>query len=692
MLFEPIMIGNKQLRNRTALLPMGMEVDEYYMSDKLVDLYSQMSKGGIGMITVGGVIPCDCSNVSHQYPAGSHSIGAWSDDFIPGLKKLTDGIREGGALSCAQLDIHYEWRADGSKPFEAVGPSDGPGGPFVKKLRELTIDEIHLIVEQFGDACRRCKEAGFDLVEIHAGIGYLLCRFLSSFSNRRTDQYGGSIENRARIVCEVIENCRKKAGEDFPIVCRFNADDYMPGGNTMDDAKALISIFEKCGVAAFSIQAGFHEATRPLVNQFVPEAPLIDMTYELKKLAHVPVIAGYRIARADTCEEIIASGKADIVGMGRALLADPCFVGKMESNNKKDIRPCICCCRCLDSTFVGRKLTCSMNADIASDLGLPERSPAEKKKKVVVIGAGPGGMEAARVAAIRGHDVTLVDKGKHLGGLLNLAAVLNEFLEPVIDWYALQLRNLSVTTMLGTEASAALVGSLKPDAVVVSPGGEAIVPDIPGIDGKNIIGSVELKGLVAGKAPKKGLMWKCAAVGTGLFGNNKKFMRWGMSLPWPVKKNVVVIGGGFAGCEVAHSMMKGRRVTVLEPSSRPLRDMGPVTKGTQLDLLKKGGVTIMTDTVVKEVLPTGVLAVNTKTGEEIKVSADTVMPSLGVQENTTLFNELSKEFESVYLIGDGAGAQPAPEAKEGERPVPEWELARRIREAVRDGFNVGMGL
>lgn len=689
---DPIRIGNLEMRNRTALLPMGMEVDNYYMSDKLVDLYAQMSEGGLGLLTVGGVAVCDNFNVVHQYPAGSHGIGAWQDDFIPGLKRLTDAIRAGGALSCAQLDIHYEWRADGSQPFEAVGPSDGPGGPFVKHLRELTVDEIHQIVEQYGDACRRCKEAGFDMVEIHAGIGYLLSRFLSPFANKRTDEYGGSLENRARIIIEIMDNCHAKCGDDYPLMVRYNGEDYMPNGLTMADAIKLVPIFEKAGSVALSIQAGFHECPRPLVNQFVPDGVLVDMASIIKQHASVPVIAGYRIARPELARSIISEGKADIVGMGRANLADPAFVKKMLSGHDEDIRPCICCCRCLDSTFVGRELTCSMNADIASDLGLPERKPTEKKKKVVVVGAGPAGMEAARVAAIRGHNVILIDKNKHVGGLTNMAAVLNAQLERVPVWYEAQLKKLGVDVRMNEEISADAIMALGADEIIVAPGGDVIIPDIPGMDNKNVFGSFELKSMLAGHAPKKGIMWSGAAFAMRFLGNNKPFMRWGMGLPWPVKKNVVVIGGGFAGGEVAEAMMKGRNITIIEEGPRILEDLGPVTKGTETELLKKGGVKVLTKHKAVEITPKGVKAKNLETDEIVFIPAGTVMPSLGVDRNEALYDELKKRTENVSLVGDAVGAQTAPAPKEGERPTPKWELGRRIREAVRDGYTAAMNI
>lgn len=643
------------------------------------------------MVTLGAVVVCDMFDVKHQYPAGSHAIGCWSDQFIPGLERMAKAIKSHGAVACAQLDLHYEWREDETKPFESVGPSKGPGGPFVKELRELTKEEIKAMVSQFGDAALRCKKAGYQVVEIHAGIGYMLCRFLSSYSNRRTDEYGGSIENRLRIVREVIADCQAKAGKDYPLIVRFNIDDYMPNGNTIADAEKIITILQEDGVACFNLQAGFHESTRPLVNQFVPEGPLVDMAAKLKNISKVPIITGYRISDITFAEKALAANKCDIIGMGRPFLADPSIVKKAISGHAEDIRPCISCCRCLDSTFVGRKLTCTMNAELASDLGLPENARTDNPKKIVIIGAGPSGMEAARVAAIRGHKVTILEKGRHLGGLLNLASVLNPFLENVITYYTGQMKKLPIDIRLKTEATPELLRKLKADHIIVAPGGDVIEPVVPGIKGKNVIGSQELKRLVAGVKPKPGFMWACAAIGTRFFGNNKGFMRWGMSLPWPIKKDVVIIGGQFAGCEVADSLMKGRNITIVDEGKKPADDLGIVTRGTELAILKENGVTFKMRTKVTEVTRNGLKVVNLDDGKEEFIPAKTIIPSLGATSNTELYDKLSKTLDNVHLIGDGSGntVEAEPSVHDG-RPAPNWEKARRLREAVKDGYEIGM--
>jgi len=342
---------------------------------------------------------------------------------------------------------------------------------------------------------------------------------------------------------------------------------------------------------------------------------------------------------------------------------------------------------------VGRDFTCTVNPCIGkSDKGLPIDHPAKTSKHVVIVGAGPGGMEAARVATIRGHKVTLIDKGRHLGGLLNLASVLNEFLEPLLDWYTLQLGALPIDLRLKTEATVSLLKQLNPDEIIIAPGSEVIAPDIPGIDGKQVIKSSDLKLLVMGKAPKKGFLWRCAAIGTSLFGNNKSFMRFAMLLPWPIKKEVVVLGGGFAGCEVALELMKKkRRVTIVEESDKILADQGPVTKGTEIALLKEKEVRTITGANVTKIMKDHVVIRYRETGQEESIPAKSVVSSVGISKNRALFEEVARAFDSVHLIGDAVGLDEASEQlAPNERPQPYWEKARRVREAVRDGYQVAM--
>lgn len=671
-LFTPIKIGNVEARNRVMMLPMGMGYsDDYYINDRNIDFYAQRAQGGCGLITVGTNMVTDLWGTKPQYASQKECVGIWDDKFIPALKKLTTAIRDAGAKSICQLNICYEWRRDSSHPLEAVGPSAGVGGPFSIPLRELTVEEIEIMVGHFGDGARRAKEAGYDILQLHLGIGYMLSRFISSYSNNRTDKYGGTIEKRCQIVLDIIEDIKKKAGADIPIMVRISADDFMPGGNKIEDTKKIIPILEKAGIAAFDIQAGFHEAPQPLTNEFVPDGVNVPLAAEIKKVTNLPVSVGYRIDGVEQAENIIQDGSADFIGMGRALIADPEWANKGIEGHPETIRRCIVCSRCLDSVFKGEDLRCTVNPEILSTLGKPK--PASVKKTVAIIGAGPGGMEAARVAALRGHKVVLFDKGNRLGGSLVLASVLNHRLPRVVNWYKQELSKLPIDIRLKTVVTPALLEQLRPDEIIVSPGGEPIIPNVPGINGKNVLTPYDLKDMVAGKAPKKGLLWLGAAIGAKMFIGAPDFVSKILSFHWPIKKRLVVIGGGFAGCEVAHSMMKGREVTVIEESKKPGYDIGIINRKTQLDIMKKAGVKLEVLTKVKEITPNGVKII-AEDGVQGFIPADTVIVSVGVKENRELFNQLTRKFKNVHLIGDGAGGN---------------EI-RRTKEAVRDGFEIGM--
>lgn len=668
-LFEPIKLGNVELKNRVVMLGMSTGLgDNYSVTDRLVDFYSARAKGGTALMILGSAYVADFRGTDPGYKTINAGSGIWSDEFIPGLKKLTTAIRENGGKSCCQLALCCEWRANSEAPLEGVGPSEGPGGPGVRKLRELTVDEIHLIIDQFSDGARRAREAGFDMIEFHCGIGYFINRFISSFSNKRTDEYGGTLEKRMRFLLEVIAASKKKAGDDYPIICRISGDELMPGGHTMVETKQIVPILEKAGVAALSVQAGWHESPQMLVQQWVPAGAWVYMAEEVKKITKVPVMAAYRIDSAELAEDIVAQGRADMVGLARALIADPEFANKAREGRPETIRRCIACCRCLDDIFVGETVHCSVNAAMGRDL----EQPAPGNKKVVVIGSGPSGMEAARIAAKRGHKVTLFDRNSRLGGLLVMAQILNERLERLVSWFNQELRGLPIDIRLNTEVTTALLDQMKPDVIIVAPGGEPIVPDVPGVNGKNVLGGFDMKKMIEGHAPKAGLLWTLAALGAKYFGGNPAFMRWGMTLPWPVKKRLAIIGGGFAGCEVAMGMMAGREVTIIEESKSIGRDIGIVDKRPTMDILKNGGVKMETLTKVRVITPEGV-RVGKADGSEGFIAADTVMLSLGVKENRSLAEQLSARYKNVHLIGDACGGG-----------------IRRIREAIADGFALGM--
>ncbi|MDO5042665.1 MAG: FAD-dependent oxidoreductase [Slackia sp.] len=686
-LLEPVKIGNVELRNRFVMLPMTIEkVDNYHIVDDLVDFYEQRAKGGLGLIEIGSCYVSDCYDSTPKYHTTTGACGIWGDEFIPGFKRVADACHKHGAKVAAQLQLCYEWRANGDDPLISVAPSaDVMSGPFVgMPEHELTVDEIHTIVKQYGQAARRAKEAGIDIIEIHAGIGYMVMRFLSKYSNHRTDEYGGSEENRARLLTEIIDEIHETCGKDMPILVRMSADDLMPGGNRIEDTLKIVPIVEAHGIDAWSIQAGFHEAPRPVANALVPEGEFIDLAKQVKTVSKLPVFPGTRITGLEMCKKVVDEGYGDMVGMGRSFIADPDLPNKVAAGHPEQVRSCIVCSRCLDNIFIGKPCQCSVNANVFnSELGLPEDHPAETKKNVVIIGAGPAGLEAARVADIRGHKVTLIDHSDRLGGLINMAQVLNDKMENYVSYWNAEMANHpNIDIRLKTEATPELIRSLNPDEVLVAPGGKVLDLDFPGRDSKNVVSSQDIKDMVAGKVPEgKGMLWKAAVAAIKAQGGTVGFMRMGLNMASGptavVGKRLLIVGGGFAGLETAGAMNSNREVTVIDTAKKLGNGIGIIDKNPELRKLKSEGVNLMPSTELVEVNKKGAKVRNIETGEEQFIECDTVLLSLGVQQNTDLYDQIKKDFPEAKLLGDAV--------------TPDGKVFRTL-EAVKGGFTTAMAL
>ena len=687
-LLEPLKIGNVELKNRFIMLPMTIEkVDNYHVTDDLVDFYEQRAKGGVGLIEIGSCYVCDCFGTEPKYHTTTGACGCWDDEFIPGYKRIADVCHPHGAKIAAQLQLCYEWCASGDDPLLSYAPSaDVPSGPFVgMPEREYTKEEIAEVVKQYGQAARRCKEAGIDIIEIHAGIGYMVMRFLSKYSNHRTDEYGGSPENRARLLTEIIDEIHRTCGDDMPILIRISADDLMPDGNRIEDTLELIPIIEAHGVDAWSIQAGFHEAPRPVANQIVPEGEFIGLAKQCKTVTNKPVWPGTRINSLDMCDKVVNEGYGDAVGMARQFIADPATAGKVAAGHPEQVRPCIVCSRCLDNIFIGKPCQCSVNANVwqGVEVGLPEDHPADQKQHVVVVGAGPGGMEAARVAALRGHKVTVVDHSDRVGGLLNMAQVLNANIEPLVTYWQGEAKlHPNINVVLKQDVDVNYLKSLNPDQVILSPGGGIIPIDVPGIDGKNVVKSEDIKAMCNGKVPEgKGMLWKAAVAAIKAQGGTVGFMRMGLNMASGptaiVGKRVVVVGGGFAGLEVAEAMCDNREITVIDPAKKLGNGIGIIDKNPTLNLLKKKGVKLMPLTELIEVTKKGAKVKNVETGEEQLLECDTVLTSVGVEANTSLYDEVVKVWPHAKLIGDAT--------------TPAGKVYRTL-EAVKGGYEASMAI
>lgn len=578
-----------------------------------------------------------------------------------------------------QLQLCYEWRPDASKELKVYAPSiNVVSGPFAGMPEaEFTKEELKILVNQYADAAKRLEKAGVDIIEIHAGIGYMVMRFLSKYSNHRDDEYGGSAENRARLLTEIIDAVHESC-PGIPIIVRTSADDFMPGGSRIEDLLEIVPIVEKHGIDAWNVQVGFHEAPKPVANFLVPEGEFIHFAKEVKEATDLPVYPGTRITSEKMCEKVVEEGYGDLVGMARSLIADPEFVNKTEAGRTDLIRSCIVCSRCLDHSLLGKPIQCSVNANVTNhDMGLPENKPAQAKKHVAIVGSGPAALEAARVLDIRGHRVTLVEKSDRIAGLLNMAQVLNPYLEPYVAyWNALIEEHPNIDLRLNTKATPEYLRSLNPDEVIVAPGGKIIMLDVPGVSNKNVVSSQDVKDLVSGTVPEgKGFLWWSAMQAIKTQGGTVPFMRMGLKMHTLIGKRLVIVGGGFAGLECASSMAEGREVTLVEESKKLGNGIGVVDRKPTINALKGKGVKTLTCTKVKEIKKNGILVENTETHEQTLIECDTILLALGVEEDHALFDEIKSSFPQARLIGDAT--------------CPKGTVTRTL-EAVNAGFRTAM--
>ncbi len=665
-LFTPIQIGTMTLKNRIVMPAMHhLYTEDGYNTPRFSEYYWKRVEGGAGLIIVG-------SCRFDDYGAKANSMSLRTDDTIPGWKTFTDGVHERGGKVAVQL-YHagrYMPKADVPCGGEALAPSATFASYTRETAPEMTREQIFRLLEDYGEGAKRAVKAGFDAVEISASSGYLLCQFLSPLTNLRTDEFGGSWENRCRFPLMVIRTVREAVGPDFPLILRLGADDFVPGSNTLEDAMAFAPLAEKEGVDMFNITGGWHETKIPQLTGDLPRGGLTYLGKGIKSVVTKPVMMCNRIQDPITAEETLALGKADLVGFGRPLVTDPELPNKARDGKLSEVRPCMACNQgCLANTFFDRPITCLSNGICGRELEYPIVQ-AETPKKILVIGGGPGGCEAAYRAASRGHQVTLMEKKDVLGGQLQQVVEVparQEFRE-LIKFYEKNLHRLGVNVILNHTAT--VEDAKGYDKVIVAVGGVTNVTELP--VGENAIPVYTSRQILNGEI-----------------------------MPG---KNVVVIGGSYIGCFTAQYLarkgaMDGDNLffsltnqsdsmeNILHRLGNSDRNVVLVEKGKKVGFGFESGtswpvlgdlnrlkVPFMKNTLVTAITENGVDAVETKKDGTEKVrhfDADCVVVASGVHSDRTLLDALTAAGIDAVAIGNA------------------HQLGKAI-DAIRQGAEVGL--
>ena len=611
---RPGSIGTLELPNRVIMAPMGTEMGthEGLFTDREIAYYTERAAGGTGLVMTG------ISAVSQDYEVINEGLcRVDTDACIPGLTALAESIHAAGGLISLQLTAGLGRNinnVDPARPPISASDNGHYADPSVL-CRPLETDEIQVLVRRFGEAAARAAAAGIDAIDIHGHTGYLIDQFMSEIWNRRTDGYGGSAEARCRFAVEIIAAV-KAAAPGLPVSFRLSVDHRFAGGRTAVDAQQIAVILEAAGVDLMIADDGSYEALDFVFPPYyLGDACMVPAARALKDVLTIPVMAVGNLT-PENAEAALAAGDADFAGIGRGLIADPEWAGKLTAGRRGDIRPCIRCnSMCVGNAFFAQALGCAVNPQVGFEL---ERVllPAPVKKHVVIIGGGPGGLEAARVAGLRGHTVDLYERSTQLGGVLWPAATpeFKKELRSMIGWWERQLADLPVTIHLGTELGADSAELSGADEIIVATGSVPLLPPIPGIDGANVLDVLDF--------------------------------HYGA----PVGHTVVVAGGGLSGSDAALELaQQGHSVTIVELADELARDMIIINRITLLRQLAESGVRILTGHTVTVIDDGGV----TVTGADgaMRVEADTVIAAFGVRPNTALGHALAGR-STVHPLGD----------------------------------------
>lgn len=682
-LLAPGRIGSLTLRNRIIMAPMGSNFAESdgHCGERIQAYYEARARGGAGLLIMG---VC-----SVAFPAGTaepYQVGVSSDAFLPGLSRLAERVHQHGAKIAMQLqhagktsvrdmaegrqlwvpsvppvlqsDMMAALTSEELANFVSSMKRRAEGSP----IRVMDRADIAQMNDWFASAAELAKRAGFDGVELHAAHGYIIAGFLSGYYNQRDDEYGGPLENRARLLLEIIAAARARVGAEFALWLRLDAQElHTPGGIDLEDAKAVARMAQAAGVDAVSVSA----SARITSGEVFTEAPLVhqpsgfmEWTAALKRSVDVPVIAVGRI-EPEAAEAALKRGDCDFIAMARKLLADPDLPNKLLNNQQNTIRPCIYCYVCVSQIFVNERVKCAVNPMTGHEFEYVI-TPCEQPKHIVVVGAGPAGMEAARVASARGHRVTLLERSDRLGGTLFFAGLAYAENARLLDNLRAQLERSAVDIRLNTQASPALLRDLAADQVLVAVGAERATPSIPGADQDHVWSGDELRRLMTGDRAEEiarrklsfaqRTLMKAGSL-AGVTDSSEAIQK--LSRVWmPLGKRVTIIGGGLVGLELAEFLIaRGRQVCVLESGSHLGRELAIVRRWRVLHEIRTHGGELITGASVTSI-DGGAVHYQLADGQPGTSPADSVVLAIGAQPDTRLLDALTHAGLPARSIGD----------------------------------------
>jgi 2,4-dienoyl-CoA reductase-like NADH-dependent reductase (Old Yellow Enzyme family) len=622
-----------------------------------------------------------------MYPVGQvqpRQIGISDDRFIPGLQRVVDAVHSHGAKFAVQLHQGGLVAGDDTKagrPQWCPSIPEPMKGDFIDgfllpelksfasagmpSYKVLTHEDIRVVVEHYAAGALRAKAAGCDGVEIHGGHGYLLSSFLSPKTNKRTDEYGGSVENRSRFLLEVVRAVRAAVGPDFAVWVKLDTREVgKEGGITLEHAKVTARLVEEAGADAITASA-YHDTGQGKLHSAsnIPHEPNTNLpaAAAIKGVVSIPVIASGRVEPEHADAEIRA-GRMDFLAMGRKLLADPELPRKLAENREADIRPCIYCYTCVSAIYTLDNMRCAVNTELGFEHLRLNPPKAARHKRVAVVGGGPGGMEAARRLARDGHHVVLFEKGDRLGGTLRFASLAYAANERLLDWLRAQVEALPIELRLETEADLESLRMLKVDEVVVATGAKRSMPAIPGADLPHVYSGDDMRGMMMGEtsealAGKTSLLTRLATragAATGLTGN-LDFVRKATHAWMPLGKSIAIIGGELVGLELAEFLTeRGRQVTVIDELPRFGGGLTLVRRLRLLAELKEHGVALHASAKDIAIEP-GRVRFSTAAGEAQSCAAEHVIVAKGAHGDLTLAKVLREAGFSVHEVGDCTG-------------------------------------